>query len=161
MSTIRRVYFYVVSLITLGILAAGIRTLLSFFLAGLLRTILFRHPSGTDFVQQQLSLGLAIVVIGGPLWFFFWRHIQRQVMSNPAEIGAAIRKLYLNLIQAVAVPVALFMASDILKWLMAGRFTLPKHLRQPGDFHRDNSSLVLSLENFGEERTTFPGSQDS
>jgi len=34
------------------------------------------------FNQQQLSLGLAMLVIGGVLWFLFWRSVQSHVNDN-------------------------------------------------------------------------------
>jgi uncharacterized membrane protein len=61
-----------------------------------------------------------MLVIGGVLWFLFWRAIQRNVSGNPAEIGSAIRKLFMNIILAASALVGLFAAVDFLKWLMAG-----------------------------------------
>ncbi|MFC1965250.1 DUF5671 domain-containing protein, partial [Chloroflexota bacterium] len=72
------------------------------------------------FNQQQLSLGLAMIVIGGPLWFLFWRLVQRPARGNSEEIGAAIRKLFLNFILLETSLMGLIAASDFLKWLMAG-----------------------------------------
>ncbi len=71
MSSVRRVYFYLVTLITLGILAGGAGVLLN-----LLFDIAIFNSSAIgqeNFYQQQLSMGIAMVVIGGPLWFLFWR----------------------------------------------------------------------------------------
>jgi len=73
-----------------------------------------------SFAILQLSLGLAMLIIGGALWFLFWRAVQRQVSGSPAEIGSAIRKLFLNIILAVAALVGLYMAVGFLEWLMAG-----------------------------------------
>ena len=113
MSTVRRVFFYAVSLVTLGMFAGGISILLQlgFDMVG----------EGSAFFERgQLSLGLAMLVIGGTLWFVFWRAIQRQVSGDPAEIGSAIRKFYLNLVLLVAVLEGLFGAADFLRWILAG-----------------------------------------
>jgi hypothetical protein len=118
MSSIRRVYFYLVTLITLGILAAGVRGLLF-----LLFDITLNGPSSIgrqSFIQQQLSLGLAMLVIGGPLWYFYWRAVQRNVGTNDKEIGAPMRGLFISLILTVTAIVALFAGSNCLKWVMSG-----------------------------------------
>ena len=120
MSTARRVYFYVVTIITLGIFTAGMGQLLSLLFDLTIKgSYLARVGEGT-FNQQQLSLGLAMLVIGGPLWFLFWRAIQRRVAGNRGEIGAAIRKLFLNLILVVTALVGLSTTSEFLRWLIAG-----------------------------------------
>jgi hypothetical protein len=132
MSSIRRVYSYLVSLISLGIMAAGLRILLS-----LLFNLAFGGSSSIrqpDFVQQQLSLGIAMLVIGGPLWFFFWRNIQKYAEHKQAEIGSIIRKVVLNLILAITSLMSLFAAEDVLNWLMAG---------VPGYHHAGGSLATL------------------
>ncbi len=119
MSTIRRAYFYAVSIITLGIFAAGLQTLLRLLLdpIGGISRVRIETPG---FVAEQLSLGLAMLVIGGTLWLLFWRIIRRQVADNTVETGSTIRKLYLNFIITVAGLVSLYMAVGFLNWLLAG-----------------------------------------
>jgi hypothetical protein len=117
-SSVRRVYFYLVTLITLGIFAGGVGTLLS-----LLFDITISAPSAIGqprFNQQQLSLGLAMLVIGGPLWFIFWRIVQRHVNGNAAETGATLRKFFLNFVLVVTSLTAVFAAQTFLQWLLSG-----------------------------------------
>jgi hypothetical protein len=117
MSGIRRVFTYIINLVTLGVFAAGIRTLLF-----LLFDTLFSGAASVgrpDFIQQQLSLGLAMVIIGGPLWFLFWRSAQRYA-NTQVEIGSISRKVFLNLILVVSALIALFAAQDTFKWLLSG-----------------------------------------
>jgi hypothetical protein len=119
MSTVKRVYFYLVYLITLGIFASGVSILLRVCFG------LIKHPAtvqiGTrSFDKEMLSLGLAMLVIGGVLWFLFWRAIQRATSGNTTEIGSAMRKLIMNIILAASSLVGLFAAADFLKWLMSG-----------------------------------------
>jgi hypothetical protein len=118
MSSVRRVYFYLVTLITLGIFAGGVGVLLS-----LLFDITISGSAAigqSNFIQQQLSLGLAMLVIGGPLWFFFWRSVRKHVNNNSAEIGATLRKFFLNFILVVSSLTAVFAAQTVLNWLMSG-----------------------------------------
>ncbi|MBI2830596.1 MAG: hypothetical protein HYX81_05505 [Chloroflexi bacterium] len=118
MSTTRRIYFYAVTIITLGIFAAGIRNLLSLIfditVKGSMAVV------GVAFVKQQLSLSLAMIIIAGPLWYWFWRSVQRYATGNETETGAAVRKLFLNLVLMAMSLVALFTGRNFLIWLMAG-----------------------------------------
>lgn len=117
MSSVRRVYFYLVTLITLGILAGGTGVLLSL----VFDITISRSAIGqANFNQQQLSLGLAMLVIGGPLWFFFWRNIQKTIKGNLTETGAALRKFFLNFILVVSSLTAVFAAQTFLKALLSG-----------------------------------------
>ena len=120
MNTTRRFWFYTVTLITLGIFVSGMGQLLA-----LLFDVLIKGSSGTQiggagFNAQQLSLGLAMTVIGGPLWFFFWQAIQRRVKNNQEEIGAGLRKLFLNFILVVSAFTTIGTAGDFIKWLLGG-----------------------------------------
>ena len=119
MSTVKRVYFYTVSIITLGIFAAGGRTLISLGFDIIKGSTLARIET-PGFSREQLSLGLTMLIIGGVLWFLFWRAAQKQVAGNPTEIGSTIRKLFLNFILVVAALVSLYAAVEFLVWLMAG-----------------------------------------
>lgn len=119
MSTIKRVYLYTVSIITLGILATGSQILLR-LLFDLIQGTTLVQVEAPGFSKQQLSLGLAMLVIGGILWGLFWRAIQKQVSGSPSEVGSAIRKLFLNIILAVTALTGLNMAAELLNWLMAG-----------------------------------------
>jgi hypothetical protein len=118
MSSVRRVYFYLVCLITLGIFAGGLGVLLS-----LLFDITISGPATagqSNFNQQQLSLGLAMLVIGGPLWFFFWRSISKHVGSDSSEIGSSLRKFFLNLILVVSSLTSVFAGQTVFTWLLSG-----------------------------------------
>ncbi len=120
MSTVRRVFFYAVSLVTLGMFAAGIGILLHLCFDVIVRASTSTQIGGAGFNRGQLSLGLAMLFIGGALWFVFWRAIQRQVSGDPAEIGSAIRKLYLNLVLLVTALVGLSGAAGFMKWIFDG-----------------------------------------
>lgn len=120
MSVARHVWLYLITLIALGIFAAGVGQLLALFFDVTIRKPYLTQIGARNFNLQQLSLGLAMTVIGGPLWFFFWRAIQRRVKGNEEEIGAVTRKLFLNFILLVTALMAVIAASDFLKWLLAG-----------------------------------------
>jgi len=119
MSTAKRVYFYLVYTITVGLFAGGAGVLLD-----VIFDLIFKSGTiqvgGSVFSRQTLSLGLAMLVIGGVLWFLFWRAIKRNVGTDTVEIGAAIRKLFLNVITGAAALVTVFGAVDLLAHAMTG-----------------------------------------
>ena len=119
MSITRRIYFYLVTLVALVVFAVGVGQLLALLFDVTLRTGA-TAVGGRAFSVRQLSLGLAMLVIAGPLWFFFWRAIQRRVAGSMEEIGAGMRKVFLNLIMAASAFAGLGAASGSLRWLMLG-----------------------------------------
>jgi hypothetical protein len=89
MNTMKRLYFYGMAFVALVVTANGASQLLAY----LLDWVSGRQIAGS--VAEGVSLGLALVVVGAPLWFFHWAYVQRQVERDPSEGGATLRKLYL------------------------------------------------------------------
>lgn len=117
MSTARRLWLYGVTSIGLIMLASGVGSLLT--------TVLDLAIAGAPrveagLVQRELSLGLALLLIGAPLWFFPWRTVQRSVARSPFEVGSALRKLFLNAIVTVTAIMLLVNGSELLTWLLGG-----------------------------------------
>ena len=102
-----------------------------------------------------------MLIIGGPLWFFFWRNAQRHAEKNQTETGSLTRKVYLNLILVVTALMSLFAAQDFLEWLMSG---LREPLKCRGQFsHSDSHAryMVLPLADIRNGRPPITGSHDS
>jgi heme/copper-type cytochrome/quinol oxidase subunit 2 len=118
MNATKRFWLYAVALVTLGILAIGVGDLISLFFDAVLKNNTL--TGGGSYNQQQLSLGVAMIVIGGPLWFFFWRAIQHRAKGSPEETGAALRKLYLNFIMLETAIMALTAAAGLFQWVFSG-----------------------------------------
>jgi hypothetical protein len=119
MTTAKRVYLYLVSLVALVLLAVGVGRLFGLLLAlpGATQAVTL---AGNDVNIQQFSLSLAMILIGGGVWWGFWHSIQKSVAANPAETGAAFRKLYLNFIQTLSALIGLAAAIDSFGWLFGG-----------------------------------------
>ncbi len=119
MTTAKRVFLYMVTLVALVLLAVGSGWLLSLLLklVGGQQSVI---PGINSVNSQQLSLGLAMILIGGGLWLGFWRGIQKGVAANPNETGASFRKLYLNFVQLEAALTGLIAAISSFDWLLGG-----------------------------------------
>ncbi len=124
MNTTKRLYFYGVAFVTLVVAANGVALLIQF----LIDLIVARAISGGS--EDQASLGIAMVVVGAPLWFVHWQYAQRQATKQPDEIASTLRKLYLygvlftaSLVVFIAVHSLLFqvMGGDDLSAYFAGQ----------------------------------------
>ena len=115
MSTVKRIFLYLVAIINLGVFAGGITTLLT-----LVFDLIFRDEGWRSYAQGQLSIGLAMIVIAGTLWLLFWRIIQREVSGDTTEAGSGIRKLYLNLVLTVTAITGLVNFYMTLRWILSG-----------------------------------------
>jgi hypothetical protein len=83
LAAVRRIYRYIWVLYALVFVVAGIQQLLTF---------IFSLPS-TDtgtYYPAPLADGLALAVIGAPVWFFAWKTIQDS-LSDPAERDSQLR----------------------------------------------------------------------
>lgn len=103
MQTVRRLYLYLMSGISLGVLLVGLDILLSvvFHAVGFGRGDLV---GGGDTDRQALSLAAALVVVGLLVWAVHWLLVERGLRAdNPnhdAERGAAERALYFTVVLA-------------------------------------------------------------
>lgn len=119
MSTIRRAYFYAVSLVTEALWAWGAGILLKLMLDEAIvgQTTLTRSSS---YPAQQLALGLSLLVIPGAVWLLHWRTVQRHAAGDAKESGSALRKLYLSAILTASALTALMTSITVLRWLLGG-----------------------------------------
>jgi hypothetical protein len=104
-------------MVTLGILSAGLRNLLSLSFDSIVAWFTLAQVGD---LRQQLSLGIAMVVIGGPLWSLFWSTIQRHAEKDADESGSTLRAFYLNLILLVSAFITIFTLYELLAWLLTG-----------------------------------------
>lgn len=124
--TVRRLYIYGLSLAGLVTAAIGATLLVSAVLGALFGP---RVISGEN---TTLAMGLALTIVGTPVWLLFWSMAQRSVRRNAVEIRAASRKVYVYLVLGVSAITASIAASEFLKWLIG-----------PGDFNGTPAALML------------------
>jgi hypothetical protein len=103
MQIVRRLYLYGMSGITLGVLLVGLNNLfvVVFHAFGLGRGQ-FGGPSAD---REQLSLAIALIVVGLLVWTIHWLIVERSVRDGAAdgaeERTSAIRAFYLSVVLAV------------------------------------------------------------
>ena len=75
MNSVRRLYFYSISLISVVVVIWGV--------VGLLRTIFSGKLLGGG---SLLATGLSLVLVGLPIFLFHWRTVQHDALSDPIEV---------------------------------------------------------------------------
>ncbi len=84
MKTVRRLYFYLVALISLEVVLWG--------LINLLRSIIDQTVGGS---ADALAQALALIVVGVPIFLIHWLWIQRNSARDPEEKTAGLRAVFL------------------------------------------------------------------
>lgn len=88
MVAVRRVYFYLVSGVSLGVLLVGLASLGSVVLEMLLGG---GAPEGQ---RLAIASSAAEVLVAAPIWVVHWQWAQRAARRDPGEQGSALRRLY-------------------------------------------------------------------
>jgi hypothetical protein len=114
--TLRRLYLYLVSAVSLGLLAAGLA-----LLGTTLLLFLFNDPTAQS-SRTQLAGFTAMTAVALPVWGIHFWFARRYAMRDPYERASAIRRLYIYwacLGGAIGVLVALAIAAgDLLRPLV-------------------------------------------
>lgn len=108
--TIRRVYFYTVSLASLMMVTNGIVQIGQYVL---------NAAFGDDLLtssQTRLALGVSLVIIGLPLWLLHWRMIGKYVREIPVEANSIVRKIYIYLILMVSLGISIEAGVSLVQW---------------------------------------------
>jgi hypothetical protein len=107
MKIIRRVYVYLVALITLGMVLYGVSNLLRILIDSLVepdRQLLL--ISGEPAVRRQVALAAALTVIGFPVWLLHWIMAERAARGDTEaareERGSGLRGVYLAIVLGLA-----------------------------------------------------------
>jgi hypothetical protein len=91
MRTIRRFYFYLITLISLEVVVWGVIYLLWY-------TVLRKPVAGSSY----LAVGLSLVLVGLPIFLLHWWVTQRDVVHDDEERCTRIRALFLYVIRLAA-----------------------------------------------------------
>ncbi len=118
MSTIRRIYLYLVSLISLGVLLAGVMNL-----ARVLITLWLGGHSPYDigtmaWARLTFARWSAVVLVALPVHLLHWTWAQRLASTSSEERAASLRKAYLYLAQAILLIVMVIFGGQLLQELL-------------------------------------------
>ncbi|MCC6617707.1 MAG: hypothetical protein IT341_01565 [Chloroflexi bacterium] len=127
MQTARRLYLYLMSGVTLGVLLSGAARILRVGLDQVGRSA--PVVGGDDFVRSQLALAGAMILVGLPTWAIHWWIIQRSVATGrpqaETERRSIVRALYLALLLAGLLtwmaPEAHSLLSRLTEWVLGAR----------------------------------------
>jgi hypothetical protein len=99
-TTIRRIYAYLLAFAGLAMLSVAAANLTQ-----LLLDVVLRAPTATSerYVRDTVSINGAAMLVGLPVWLLHWWWAQRATRSQSAETASALRRLYLYAVLAVAV----------------------------------------------------------
>ena len=119
MGSAKRLYLYVVSAVSLLVLAIGTSELLAVAFGEIADRLGSSVIAGGATGREQLSLAIALVVVGGPIFAIHWWLVDRGHRgSGPdavADRRSSLRALYLGLVSTVAAATALFAAIGLLE----------------------------------------------
>lgn len=118
MGAARRLYVYVVSAVSLLALATGVGTLLTTLFTEVEDALGRSSMGGWDVSREQLSLSVALIAVGLPLWGFHWwlatRGIRADGPQGDEERRSAVRGWYLAIVAAVSGAVLLVASTTLV-----------------------------------------------
>lgn len=95
---VRRVYEYIISGISLIAAAAGIMMIL----VALLESFTPGEVISTTGSTNTLIVALTLILVGSPVWWFFWRRIEGHVAVDGLEQSSPTRRIFLLMLFGVA-----------------------------------------------------------
>lgn len=105
--TVRRLFLYALTFVSLGLAATGLALLLGGVLDGLFGDTVIADS------DTQLATALSLTVVGLPAWLIFMLLAQRSVQREPVEARSLARWSYLGLVRVVALSVAVGFAIEV------------------------------------------------
>ena len=91
----KRSFGYIMSAIGLGAAAVGVPLIVGAVIGQLLPES-SDSIAGSEAVRDQLAFALTAIIIGAPLWYWYWPRMQRTVREGGAEErGALARRIYI------------------------------------------------------------------
>ena len=105
----RQLYLYIICGVALSLLVNGLEQSL------INVTNLDISNSLVQTSSDRAALGISLVIIGAPLWFFYWTKINKDMMANSSELPSGIRSAYFLLILSVSFAISISCFSEIVQ----------------------------------------------
>ncbi len=122
MGAARRLYLYAASAISLGVVGLGVFNLLAVLLGEIADSLGARIlTDGGSASREQISLAIALVVVGLPVWLIHWWLAERGLRGTDQHAmndqRSAIRAFHFGFVQLVALSVGIYAAISLVAWL--------------------------------------------
>jgi hypothetical protein len=95
---LRRVYEYIISGISLIASSLGIVMIIVAAIESVTPSELAEGSGGTN----SLILALTLLLVGAPIWWFFWRRIEDQAITSNEEVASPTRRIFLLMLFGVS-----------------------------------------------------------
>jgi hypothetical protein len=115
MQATRRVYIYLITLIALGMLVAGLVSLTQMVVDSLLPASVLPSSRLDAFSGSRASSALSLILIGGAFWAVHWWLAERAAHRDPTERASALRRLFLYAALGLGALVLTFAAFTIVE----------------------------------------------
>lgn len=123
LAEVRRLYRTLWILYLLGLTVLGT--------ADLLRYLFFLPQGAANIMAAGMGNGLALVLVGTPLWVYTWLMVQRS-LDDPAENFSLLRTVMLSILSILPAVAGLacsgFVFSQLVRWALGYPFTLAQFL---------------------------------
>ena len=114
-STVKKIYFYLVTFIALIMIAMGSSQLIQF----ILESIFARNIIQTN--VTLVALAISLLLVGIPTWIIHWRIVQKQININSAEELSVVRTVFIYTILAISIAALTSSIIGILQFLLGAK----------------------------------------
>ena len=105
----RQLYLYVICGVGLSMLINGLeQSLINLTNLLVSNSLVQTSPDGA-------ALGISLLIIGTPLWFFYWVKINKEMLENSDELSSGIRSAYFLLVLSVSFAISISCFSEIVR----------------------------------------------
>ena len=150
MLRLRRLYFYLVLYISLAMVLTGLATVLRVLLEQMLGAassgISFGLFAGREQFREQTAFGIALVLIGLPVWALHWRAVGGWLVGpgEHDERASALRRLYLYAVLLTTALTAYVAGRDLLEHVLGLPLGLARGSEQLVGVARSLPYLVIA-----------------
>ncbi len=142
LATIRRLYFYIVALISFIAGLAGLDSLLSNLSDAWLGGAGLAEINRSGYLRDNMASSASVLLVAAPIFLLHWGFMQRR-QGEPGERSAALRKFFVYGASAVTLGYALFSAYGLLE--SVARLALGEPLLESSIWPADWLHLLLTI----------------
>nr|HMN31246.1 DUF5671 domain-containing protein [Caldilineaceae bacterium] len=116
LAPIRRLYFYIVALISFSIALVALDALLNYLIGLWLAGEAVATVYDAQYTRRMIAESGGGLLVATPIFLLHWGYMQRH-LDEPGERGAGLRKLFLYIVSGIAIGYALVHGYQLLSGL--------------------------------------------